>query len=165
MKAFRNVCLCFINEVQRFRYTTQKKLELNLVSKKSYAIFSKFPIHLYRDWTFCQIHIYTSKTLFVSHQGASWPNHMIQFLSRSVFTHQTTHLGICTWYDLDFQEKLVLFEPKKGIFWLFSPLGPPEWLKRFFNGSSNYILSSFHVFKSCHPKKYFFVKSIGTFGN
>ena len=130
MKAFRNVCLCFINEVQRFRYTTQKKLELNLVSKKSYVIFSKFPIHLYRDWTFCQIHIYTSKTLFVSHQGASWPNHMIQLLSRSVFTHQTTHLGICTWYDLDFQEKLVLFEPKKGIFWLFSPPRSPRMAKK-----------------------------------
>ena len=100
------------------------------VSKKSYVIFSKFPIHLYRDWTFCQIHIYTSKTLFVSHQGASWPNHMIQLLSRSVFTHQTTHLGICTWYDLDFQEKLVLFEPKKGIFWLFSPPRSPRMAKK-----------------------------------
>ena len=59
MKAFRNVCLCFINEVQRFRYTTQKKLELNLVSKKSYVIFSKFPIHLYRNFIFGQIlHLY-----------------------------------------------------------------------------------------------------------
>ena len=102
MKAFRNVCLCFINEVQRFRYTTQKNWSL-ISSQKKVMLFLVNSLYICIGTGFWgKFYIYTSKILFVSHKRASWPNHMTQFLSRSVVTHHTTHIAIYTWHDLDF---------------------------------------------------------------
>ena len=73
--------------------SSQKKVMLFLVNSLYICIGTGF-------WG--KFYIYTRKILFVSHQRASWPDHMTQFLSRSVVTHHTTHIAICIWHDHDF---------------------------------------------------------------
>ena len=83
---------------------TQRKKNRSLISSQE-----KVMVFLVNSLYICigtgfwgKFYIYTRKILFVSHQRASWPNHMTQFLSRSVVTHHTTHIAICIWHDHDF---------------------------------------------------------------